>query len=168
MLNSLIKNTGLFVLFLVIQLFLMNNIQFSGYVNPYIYILFIILLPFDIPTWLLLILAFISGLIVDLFSGTPGLHTSASVMAAFMRPYVLSLVAPRDGYELGGSPGIKVYGFRWFLLYVSIIVLIHHFTLFYIEVFSFSYFFRTLARVIVSSLFSIVFIMIIQALLIRR
>lgn len=168
MINSVIKYSGLFLLLILLQLLLMDNIQFSGYINPYIYLLFIILLPFEIPTWLLLILSFTTGLILDLLNGTPGMHTSATLVAGFIRPYVLRVIAPREDYEQGMVPGIRSYGLRWFIIYVSVMVLFHHFTLFYVEVFRFELFFQTFARVILSSVFSIGFILIIQSLIIRR
>lgn len=168
MLNALIKNIGLFIVLLVLQLFVMNNIQFSGYVNPFIYILFILLLPFELASWILLIVSFILGLVLDLFSGTPGLHTSATVFAGFVRPYVLSIISPREGYETGDRPGIEAYGLRWFLIYLVIMVFLHHGVLFYLEVFRFDNFFHTLLRVLMSTGFSVLFIIIIQLLIIRR
>jgi len=168
MLNSIIKYTGIFLVLLLIQVLLMDNIQFSGYVNPYIYVLFILLLPIEIPSWLLLLLSFISGFIIDLFSGIPGLHASATLVAGFTRPYILAFIAPREGYEQGDSPGLKLYGLRWFLLYGALMVLIHHITLFYLEVFRFEFFFMTLLRVLLSSLFSLIFILLIQSLIIKR
>ncbi|HKL67407.1 MAG TPA: hypothetical protein VJ877_05900 [Bacteroidales bacterium] len=168
MLNDILKYTGLFIVLLAIQVLLMNNIQFSGYVNPYVYILFILLLPFEISSWLVLLLSFATGLVIDVSSGTLGLHTAATVFAGFSRPWVLKLIAPHDGYETGDLPGIKTYGFRWFISYIIIITLLHHFALFYLEVFRFDYFFRTLLRVISSSGFTVLFIIIIQALIVRR
>lgn len=168
MINDILKYTGIFVLLLLIQVLIMNNIGFSGYVNPFIYLLFIMLLPFEMPAWLLLIIAFFTGLSVDLFAATAGLHASATVLVAFLRPYILRVIAPREGYDKGDEPGINKNGFRWFILYAVLIVGIHHFALFYIEVFRFKHFFITLARVILSSLFSILFIVIIQTLIIRK
>lgn len=168
MLNNIIKYSGIFVLLLLIQILIMNNIGFSGYVNPFVYLLFIILLPLEIPAWVLLIIAFFTGLTVDLFTATAGLHTSATLVAAFFRPYILRVIAPREGYDQSDEPGIRTKGFRWFIIYVVLIVFIHHFTLFYIEVFRLKYFFHTLLKVILSSLFSILFIVIIQILLIRK
>jgi rod shape-determining protein MreD len=168
MINTIIRYTGLFLLLLLIQLLLMDNIQFSGYINPYVYVLFIILLPFETPAWLVLLLSFFTGLVIDLFNGTPGMHTSASTVAGFIRPYMLRIIAPREDYEQGVMPGIKPYGLRWFVIYVSVIVLFHHFVLFYVEVFRFAAFFSTLLRVILSSLFSTLFILIIQSTMIRR
>jgi rod shape-determining protein MreD len=162
MINSVLRFGLIFILLLLLQLLVLNNIQFSGYVNPYVYILFILLLPVEIPSWLLLLISFATGLIIDFFSGSPGMHSSATVMAGFARPYVLRVIAPRDGYEAGSSPSMLAYGFRWFLSYTILIVLIHHTTLFYLEVFRFSEFFRTLLRVIISSLFTVSFILLIE------
>jgi rod shape-determining protein MreD len=162
MINSILRFGLIFILLILLQLLLFNNIQFSGYVNPYVYILFILLLPVEIPSWLMLIISFATGLIIDLFSGTPGMHSSATLIAGFSRPYILRVISPRDGYEAGASPSMVAYGFRWFLSYTLLIVLIHHTTLFYLEVFRFSEFFRTMLRVILSSLFSIAFILLIE------
>jgi len=162
MINRILRYTLIFVLLLLLQLFLFNNIQFSGYVNPFVYILFILLLPVEIPAWLLLIISFFTGLIIDLMTGTPGMHTSATVLAGFARPYVLRLISPREGYETGSGPSMSVYGFKWFLLYTIFIVLIHHTFLFYIEVFRLSDFFNTLLRVLLSSLFSVTFILLLE------
>jgi rod shape-determining protein MreD len=159
MINSIIRYTVIFIILILLQVVLFNNIQFSGYVNPYVYIILILLLPVEISALLLLSIAFITGLIIDFFTGTPGMHASATVLAGFVRPFVLRLISPRDGYEAGAVPSMEVYGFRWFLIYTVIIVLIHHLALFYIEVFRFTDFFRTLLRVFLSSLFSVIFIL---------
>lgn len=162
MINRILRYTLIFVLLLLLQLLLFNNIQFSGYVNPYVYILFILLLPVDIPAWLLLIISFFTGLIIDLLTGTPGMHTAATVLAGFARPYVLRLFSPREGYETGADPSMFVYGFKWFLLYTVFIVLLHHTLLFYLEVFRLSDFFNTFLRVLLSSIFSITFILLLE------
>jgi len=162
MINSVLRFCLIFVLLILLQVLLFNNIEFSGYVNPYVYVMFILLLPIEIPSWLLLLLSFGTGLIIDFFSGSPGMHTSATVLIGFVRPYVLRLVSPRDGYESGSDPSMLAYGFRWFATYTLLMVLIHHTALFYLEVFRFADFFRTLLRVILSTLFSMSFILLIE------
>jgi rod shape-determining protein MreD len=162
MINSLIRYSLIFILLILLQVLLFNNIQFSGYVNPYVYIMFILLLPFEIPSWLLLLLSFVTGLTIDIFSGTPGMHTSASLLTGFLRPYVLRIIAPRDGYEAAADPSMLIYGFSWFFTYTLLLVLVHHTALFYLEVFRFTGFFRTLFRVLLSSMFSITFILLIE------
>jgi rod shape-determining protein MreD len=162
MINSILRFGLIFVLLMLLQVLLFNNIQFSGYINPYIYILFILLLPVDIPAWILLLLAFAAGSVIDFFSGSPGMHSAATVLAAFTRPYILRVISPRDGYEANPEPSMITYGFRWFLTYSLLVVLIHHTALFYLEVFRLTEFFRTMFRVILSSLFSITFVLLIE------
>lgn len=151
-----------FTLLVFLQVFILNNIQFSGYINPYIYILFILALPFETPNWALLILAFILGLTVDFFSSTIGMHCSATVFMAFMRPYVLKVISPRDGYESETLPRLKYYGASWFIKYSAILIFVHHFILFYVEVFRLTNFFTTFIRVILSSIFTIIVVLISQ------
>lgn len=162
MINRILRLTIIFILLLLLQILLFNNIEFSGYINPYVYIMFILLIPVEIPSWLLLLLSFSTGLVIDIFSGTPGMHCSATLLAGFSRPFVLRIISPRDGYEPGQDPSMIIYGFRWFLTYASIIVLVHHTALFYLEVFRFTDFFRTLLRVLISSLFSLTFILLFE------
>jgi len=90
------------------------------------------------------------------------MHTAATVLAGFARPYVLRLFSPREGYETGADPSMFVYGFKWFLLYTVFIVLLHHTLLFYLEVFRLSDFFNTFLRVLLSSIFSITFILLLE------
>ena len=162
MINKILRFSLIFVLLILLQILLFNNIQFSGYVNPYVYLMFILILPVEIPSWLLLLLSFSTGLVVDFFSGSQGMHTFATVLAGFVRPYILRIIAPRDGYEPGSAPSMLIYGFRWFLTYTLLFVLVHHTALFFVEVFRFTDFFRTILRVLLSSLFSVTFIVIFE------
>jgi rod shape-determining protein MreD len=132
----------------------MDNVMINGYMIPYIYILFILLMPFETPRWIQLLSGFALGLAMDLFTGTLGMHTAACVLAAFVRPYLLDLLASRDGYDLDSFPRVHYYGFFWFLKYTLLIVVIHHLSLFYLEVFQLKHFFSTLLRVILSSILS--------------
>ena len=106
------------------------------------------------PRWIVLISGFLLGLGIDLFEHTPGMHTAATVLLAFVRPYILSLLAPRDGYEPETFPRVHFYGFSWFLKYTLLMVLVHHLALFYLEVFQLQNFLSTLSRVILSSILS--------------
>jgi hypothetical protein len=96
------------------------------------------------------------------------MHAAACVFMAFLRPWVLGMSAPRDGYEPGTYPRLFYYGFQWFLRYTVILVLAHHIFLFYLEIFRFAEFFSTLARVLLSSLFSITLIMLSQYFIYRK
>lgn len=162
MINTIVINIFRFVFLVVFQSVILNNIQLGGYINPYLYVLFILLLPFETHNSVLLIMGFLVGLSVDMFSNTMGIHASASVFMAFCRPYVLKLVEPRDGYETETRPTIKSLGLRWFLVYASFLIFAHHIFLFFIEVFRFSEFFITLWRVVLSSILTIILVLLSQ------
>jgi len=166
--NVLPRNIARFIILILFQLLVFNSIQFSGYINPYIYVLFILLLPFETPKWLLLIIAFLLGFIMDIFSNTLGMHTAATVFMAFLRPYVLNFISPREGYESGTFPRVFYYGANWFTRYALILILAHHFVLFYIEIFRFGNFFSTFLRVILSTVMSLIFIVLSQFFVYRR
>ena len=133
-----------------------------GYVNPYMYILFILLLPLETPRWLLLFLAFVLGYTIDYFSHTIGINIAATVLVAYLRPKLIHLLIPK----LEPSPEVKIginqFGFKSFLLYTSILVLIHHLSLFYLEIFRLSDFLLTLRSAFLSSIFTIVLIIMSQ------
>jgi cell shape-determining protein MreD len=151
MIKLLARNIIRFFILILVQVLLLDNVLLGGYLNPYFYVLFILLMPFETPRWLLLVAGFLLGLSIDLFTNTLGMHTAATVLMAFMRPWVLSLFAPRDGYEPETYPRIYYYGLGWFAGYAAILTLLHHLVLFYVEVFHFQYFFTTLLRVILST-----------------
>lgn len=155
MINLIIKNIFRFLILVAIQVLILNQIQYSGFVVPFLYVLFILLLPFQTPVWAVLILSFLLGATVDIFSDTIGLNIAASVLMGFLRYYVLKVLSPREGYEAGAQPSLKFFGISWFLRYSVPLVLAHHFFLFYLETFSFSEFFSTFFRVIVSSIFTV-------------
>ena len=148
------RNIFRFAVVVLFQVLVMDNVLINGYMIPYVYLLFILLMPFETPRWLQLLAGFGLGFTLDLFSHTLGMHTAATVLAAFARSYMLDLLAPRDGYEPDSFPRIHYYGFYWFLKYTLVIVFIHHFALFYLEVFQLKEFLSTLLRVILSSLLS--------------
>ncbi|MCL3781824.1 rod shape-determining protein MreD [Prolixibacteraceae bacterium JC049] len=164
MIDGVVKYILLFFGVILLQVLILNNVQFSGLINPFAYILIILLLPIEMPTWWLMIIGFFTGLSVDVFSNTPGLHASATVFAAFIRPKILDLLSSRDEYEVGKPPRIYNYGFNWFLRYTAIIVVAHHTVLFLLEAFTWRGMGDTLLRVLASSVFSIVLIILLQLL----
>lgn len=160
MVKDIVKYSGLFVLLILLQIFILNNIQLSGYINPYLYVLFILLLPYEIAGWALLIVGLLTGLTIDTFMNTYGMHSSATIFLAFLRPYMLQMLADREDVDKKGNPSLSGNGFVWFLKYVSILVFAHHLMLFFIEAFSFSTFFSTLWRTLLSSVTTTIFIFI--------
>lgn len=168
MLNEIIRNIVRYAILVGIQVLVIKNIELGRFINPFIYVLFIIGLPFETPKWLLLFSGFAMGITIDLFYDTAGMHAAACVFIAYLRPGLLKLFSPRDGYEFGTQPTIQYLGIPWFLSYSGILILLHHLILFYIEVFRFSEFFSTFFRVIVSSVFTVLLVVISQYLFHRK
>lgn len=160
--RTLLSNIIRFILLVPLQVLVLDNINLGGYINPYLYVLFILMLPFEIPGWALLFFSFLIGLAVDLFSGTPGMHAAASTFMAYTRPFVINRVGLNKDIEPGLQPAIPSMGFSWFFMYALILVFIHHFALFTIEVFRLSGLFSILLRTIYSTLLTVVLIIILQ------
>jgi len=165
--GGLIKYTVMFVALVLTQMLVLNQVQVSGYINPFIYVLFILLLPVSTPGYLLLILGFLIGFAVDIFSNSLGVHAAATVLIAFIRPYVIRLISSREE-DRNEYPGLRQNKFSWFLSYTSIMVFVHHFTLFYLDYFTFSHFFSTFLKVLLSSVFTIFVIVLSQFIIFRE
>ena len=144
-----------FIAYVLIQVLVLNNIQFSGYINPYPYILFVLTLPLWMSSNLILILSFLLGLTIDVFSGTLGLHTFASVFTGFIRQGLLNILKPNNDYK-SEEISLQNLGFQWFVVYLSTGIFIHHLVLFLMESFSFTGLFHTLKVTFVSAFFSII------------
>jgi len=168
-LKIIIKNIIIFILLVLIQVILLSNISVSYLdISPHFYILFILLLPIDIPGWLLLISAFLLGFSVDVFLDTIAIHTFATVFIAFLRPIVINILSPRNGYEYGIKPGIAYLGFAWFLKYTLIMVSIHHISYLIIDVFTFKYFYMSMLKISLSIALSTTLIIISQFLIFKN
>ena len=167
MIKLVTRNIIRMIFLVLFQVIILNNIQLGGYINPYLYVLFILMLPFETPKWLLLISAFTLGLSVDMFSDTTGLHSAASVFMAYCRPWILNNVSSKQEYEPGVQPLIRDLGFKWFFSYSLILVIAHHLLLFFLEVFGFSDFSHTLMRAALSILFTMLLVILSQYVMYR-
>lgn len=164
--SPVIKYTFMFIVLVAVQVLFLNQLQFSGYINPYIYVLFIMLLPLNAPRYAVLLLSFFIGLTIDIFSNSLGVHSFASVFIAYLRPGIIRVITNREE-DMNEYPGLANTGIYWFLAYTTIMVFVHHTVLFYIEVFTFHNFFSTLYRVFLSSIFSIFVIVLSQFIIFR-
>jgi len=155
------------VVLVFIQVFLLKNITLYDLATPYLYILFILLLPFETPNVLLYVLSFAMGIVIDAFYDTPGLHAAACVLLAFVRILFISITVQKEGFDNEPEPTLGIMGFRWFFMYALILTSIHHFFLLNLEVFRLSEIQYTFGRFVLSSVFT-VFLMLISGLLFFR
>lgn len=150
-----------FVVLVLFQVLVINHIRLGGYVHPHIYLIFIMLLPFNTPKWQLLVLGFVLGLSIDLFTGTPGLHAGATTLMAFCRPSIIKLVSGNLKFENIQEPSLGQIDGMWMFRYVLCMVFVHHFALFFLESFSFHLIGQVLLRILLSVPVSIFLIMMI-------
>ena len=161
--NNNLKYIIRFVLLVLAQVFVLNNINLSGYINPFVYLLFIMMLPFDLDRIWLLVLGFLTGFTVDLFSGgIIGLHAASCVLVAFVRPYIIKMISSQREFDSSTIPSIKDMGLSWFISYSLLFTFTHHFYYFFLEKFSFHGIFTTFSRILLSTLVSTIIIVMAQ------
>ncbi len=166
--NVIIKYLIRFLVFAIVQIFILNEIEFGFGIHIMLYPLFTMLLPFEIGTLSLLLLSFFMGFLIDIFCNTYGLHASSLLMLAYFRPIIFNIFSPRDGYDPIKEPSILDMGGRWFLLVYGNLLLIHHFWFFLIEVFRIDQFLFIFQSTILSLIISCLVSIIIQVLLIKK
>ncbi|PIB33805.1 rod shape-determining protein MreD [Gaetbulibacter sp. 5U11] len=151
--NLLSIHTVRFVVLILLQALLFSNINFLGYINPYIYILFIILYPVKNNRILFLFISFLMGLIIDIFMDSGGINATAALVVAFIRPAVLKFsfgaVYEHQALKFNNID----FGQR--LTYITILTFIHHFTYFLFEIFNISKIILVLQNTLFSSIFTI-------------
>ncbi|WP_395048415.1 rod shape-determining protein MreD [Flavobacterium sp.] len=157
--STLFVNIFRFILLLAVQIIIFNNMNFLGYISPYPYILFIILYPVNGNKSGLLVASFFLGLIMDMLSNSGGIHTTACVILAYYRPYLFkfSFGLSYEYQTVKLNDVITPERFSFILLSV----LIHHFILFTLEAFKFSFILDILLRTILSTVFTIIICIII-------
>lgn len=156
-----------FLLIISAQIFILNNIQIFGYINPMLYLWFILMLPINTPKGLVLILSFITGFTVDIFANEMGFHTAVTVFIGFIRHFFIDIYFVGKDKDSFIRPSISEMGIKSFLFYTTVLVLIHHFLYFTLEIFNFSEFLMTLLRIVLSSFATILLITICDLLFIR-
>lgn len=164
--NTITTNIIRFIALVLIQVLVLNHINFLGYINPYIYILFIALFPIKNNRLLFIFLVFLLGLSVDLFSDSGGIHAAASVTIAYIRPIALKFsfgaVYEHQTIKFSNTD----FGQR--LTYFFILILIHHLILFSLEIFNSSKIILVLKNSLFSSIFTLILCLLITVLFSRK
>lgn len=168
--RDLLKNIIRYAIFLLVQVYLLNKIpHLHRFITPYIYYLFILWLPFSISRLGLLMIGFTGGLILDYFMMTPGLHAAACVLIAYVRPFVINILTPKDASELTyREPSPKAMGWTPYAVYVLILTLLHHGYMVFLEWLDFGTFFDFIIKVIATTGISMLLIFTVELLFPRR
>ena len=163
----IIINVIRWVVLILVQILLLRNLSFYNLATPFMYVLFLLILPFSTPNLLLYLIAFITGLTLDTFYDTLGVHTSACVALAFVRISFIAVSVNRDNFD-EVEPTLSNMGFKWFALYAMLCILVHHLVLFLLEAFRFSELSYTLLRCLFSSIFTLVTVILISFIFYNR
>jgi rod shape-determining protein MreD len=164
-----LKNFLRFCLIVMIQVLILNKVTLRWWSQPqgfpvfipYVYPLIILLLPFETPVWLLLVLGFFTGLTIDSCMNTAGMHACATVLIAYLRTNVLNALLPKNLSEYPNqAPSVKNMGWMPFLVYSSFLVILHHSLFFTIELWSVSNIGYLLLKIVASSFTSLLFIIV--------
>jgi rod shape-determining protein MreD len=165
-----LKNIIRLILFILVQVFVLNQIPpLHQYITPYIYFLFILWLPFNISRSALLLVSFLTGLFLDFFTKTPGLHASACVFLGYLRPYLINMLMPQQGVEFNyREPSVISIGFTQYVTYVSLLTLFHHVFLFTVEAFQFGNIVYLVFKTLGSAIISLLLIAVVEIIFIRK
>lgn len=168
--NELVKNIIRFVVFILFQVFILNKIPpLHQFISPYLYFLFLLWLPFRIPRLSLTLTGFIFGLSLDFYTKTPGLHAAACTLMAYMRPFIINILIPKD--ESGFNyiaPAPSSMGWSPYIVYVLILTFVHNAYLVFLEWMQFGNFGYFLGKVIATTGVSFLLILITEILFYRK
>ena len=152
--SALLLNILRFILLLAAQILVLNNINVAGYFNPFPYVLFIILFPVNGNKTGLLLASFLLGIIMDLFSNSGGVHAAACVTLAYLRPTFFKFAFGLSYEYQTVKLNDKLTPERFSFILISVIT--HHFILFILETFQFSFFLSLLLKTLLNTVFTIV------------
>jgi len=168
--SNLIKNIIRFCIFILIQVFVLDQIPpLHQLVTPYVYILFIVWLPFKMGRRMQMLVAFALGFSLDCFSKSYGMHAAACVLIAYFRPFIINLLISQEGAESNyNEPSIQSMGFTPYLTYVTILTFIHHTFLYFLQALQTGGYFYFFLKSLISTAISLLLILLIELLFPRK
>lgn len=168
--SDFLRNIVRFVFFILLQVYVLNKVpHLHKYITPYIYYLFILWLPFGISRQWLLVVGFLTGLTLDYFMMTPGLHAAASLLVAYVRPFLIQILTPRDSSDFNyREPSPQAMQWTPYAIYVLILTLLHHGYLVFLEWLSFGSFLDFIIKIISTTGISLLLVVTLELLFPRK
>ena len=168
--SDLVKNIFRLAIFIVVQVYVLDKLPpLHRFVIPVLYYLFILWLPFSVSRIGLLIIGFLTGMALDFFTMTPGLHAAACILLAYCRPFVINILTPKDPTEFNyREPSPRAMGWTPYLVYVLILTLFHHSYLTFLQWLSFGTFLQFLIKIVATTAISMLLIITTELLFPRR
>lgn len=168
--STLVKNIIRFILFILVQAFVLDRIHLHQMATPYLYFLFILWLPFKMPRPWLMLLGFLLGFTLDSFRHQPGFHAAACVLIAYVRPFLVNMLIPQEGFETNyQEPSItSMGGLLPYTIYIGFFSFLHNAWLFLLEAWQFGNFWYFLMKTILSTAICILIIIITELVFVRK
>ena len=168
--NKFLRNIFRYIMFILIQVFVLFQIHpLHQFIVPYLYFLYILWLPFNMPRLWLTFTGFIFGLTLDYFTKTPGLHAAPCTLIAYLRPFLVNILIRQEGSEQNyRSPSITSMGFAPYATYVLILSFVHNGFLVFLEWLQFGSILFFLGKVLATTGISFLLIMLTELLFFRK
>lgn len=145
------RQIGRYILVMILQVLLFDQLQLLGVCHPYIYVLCLLMMPITLPHNVDMLIGAVAGLIMDVFCNSLGVHTAACIFLMFIRPYVLGGMV-NDIDRLNEQISMRVLGVEGMIKYVLILVFVHHLIVFLLAAWNLSHIGFVLAETAVSGL----------------
>ena len=151
------KQLGRYILVMILQVLLFDELQLWGACHPYIYVLCLLMLPITLPHSIDMIIGAVVGFIMDIFCNSLGVHTASCIFLMFIRPYVLGAIF-NDKDRLNAQISMRSIGLEALIKYATILVLVHHLAVFLLAAWSWAHIGFALLETLVSGLITLLFI----------
>ena len=149
-----IKQIGRYIVVMLLQVLLLDQLQLWGACHPYVYILCLLMMPITLPHSVSMVIGAAVGLVMDIFCNSLGVHTAACILLMFIRPYLIGVIV-NDKDRLNEQISLRAIGMEALIKYVVILVLIHHLTVFLLAAWSWAHIGFVLLETLVSGLITI-------------
>lgn len=167
--NKLVwQNIGRFVLLMLLQLLVLNYVYLGGYVMPMLYVLFIVMLPTNTGRIPMLLIAFCTGLLVDIMSGMLGFHALACTVVAMLRIWFADRIITRGEPVVVDTPSIRNGAPQHFVAYMLLLLAAFYIVFYTAEIFSFRGFGGVLLATVCSTVVTALLAVLYQLVFIRK
>ena len=168
--SNLVKNTIRFILFILVQVYVLFQVHpLHQFIVPYLYFLYILWLPFNTPRLTLTMVGFLFGLSLDYFDKTPGLHAASCTLIAYLRPFLINILIRQEGSEQNyRSPSVTSMGFAQYATYVIILTIVHNSYLVFLEWLHFGSILYFMGKVLATTGVSLLLIFVAELLFYRK
>ncbi|MBC6998948.1 MULTISPECIES: rod shape-determining protein MreD [Bacteroidota] len=144
--NYYILNVLRFILLVLVQVLVFNRLNFFGFINPMVYILFLYWYPIKENRAAFIGLGFLLGLAIDFFSDTMAIHTASTITIAYIRPAIMRFVFGVNfefqSFKLSNTTQVQQ------ITFLTLLILVHHLVFFTLEIFSLANFLLVLKKVL--------------------